>query len=588
MILQNALTTLESSGLLRLAQAEPELEYIFRHNLVQDAAYASLLKADRRQLHYIVGEALERLYPEQEEELAPRLAQHFLEVGDQDRALKYFTLAGDAAARVYANAEAVMHYTRALEIARRAGGNLQHLYMQRGKALELSVRYDEAMRNYKEMEALALERGDRGLELASLMARATLRSTPSPWHDQERAEALSAQALALAQELGDRAAEAKILWTLLLLYRYGQRAQEAVEYGERSLEIARELNLREQMAFTLNDLARARDTLGQLQRAQAERAAARELWRALDNRPMLTDNLTSSGMGHYLLGELEQARQAIGEASRISHGIGNLWGIGLSRSMSACVLYECGEYGQAIAAVEAVIQLAERIGMRVVLAGERAELVWLYAMVGDKTRAYELARQARANAGEQLPSHFRAWALATLARLEIRRGNLAQAEADLRENYASLDLRQLELPTPSITPLVDGELALARQDYGRAIAVVDELMIRLNNFGVRVYVPHALLIKAKARLAQGQTEAAYAALAEARALDEVIGLRRALWPILATLSQIERQHGNGAQANAWRQQACDILAAIAEGCPAELRASFLNEPEVRQVIDDVT
>src|SRR5438094_394934 len=119
MTLHTDLAALEASGLVRLSQVEPELEYLFRHALIQDAAYSSLLKADRRRLHLVVGEALERLYPDRadSQELAPLLGYHFDEGGDDPRALKYFTLAGDAAARVYANMEAVSLYARALDIA---------------------------------------------------------------------------------------------------------------------------------------------------------------------------------------------------------------------------------------------------------------------------------------------------------------------------------------------------------------------------------------------------------------------------------------------------------------------------------------
>ncbi|MGH2522606.1 MAG: hypothetical protein ACRDH2_08895 [Anaerolineales bacterium] len=64
MTLGNHLSTLETSGLIRLAARQPELEYLFRHALIQEAAYGSLVKADRRNLHRAVGEALERLYPD--------------------------------------------------------------------------------------------------------------------------------------------------------------------------------------------------------------------------------------------------------------------------------------------------------------------------------------------------------------------------------------------------------------------------------------------------------------------------------------------------------------------------------------------
>ena len=54
------LTHLETTGLLRLAQAQPELEYLFRHALVQEVAYESLSYARRREIHRAIGEELER------------------------------------------------------------------------------------------------------------------------------------------------------------------------------------------------------------------------------------------------------------------------------------------------------------------------------------------------------------------------------------------------------------------------------------------------------------------------------------------------------------------------------------------------
>ena len=88
------LDTLEAKGLIRLAAYEPELEYLFRHWLVQDAAYGSLLKQERRALHRRVGDALEKLYPDRREELAAVLAMHFQEAGENERAIEYYTTAG--------------------------------------------------------------------------------------------------------------------------------------------------------------------------------------------------------------------------------------------------------------------------------------------------------------------------------------------------------------------------------------------------------------------------------------------------------------------------------------------------------------
>ena len=107
------LDTLEAKGLIRLAALRPELEYLFKHALVQDAAYGSLLKQERRELHARVGEALEDLYPERREELAPVLAMHFENAGETDKAIDYFAAGGDHAFSQNAIVESFDAYTRA-------------------------------------------------------------------------------------------------------------------------------------------------------------------------------------------------------------------------------------------------------------------------------------------------------------------------------------------------------------------------------------------------------------------------------------------------------------------------------------------
>ena len=116
--LDEHLTALQRVELIRVAAQVPELEYTFRHEMTRDVACQSILRRQRRRYHRRVGEALETLFPERLEELAPQLDYHFYEGRDDERALKYYVMAGDAAARLYANEEAAGHYGRALEMAR--------------------------------------------------------------------------------------------------------------------------------------------------------------------------------------------------------------------------------------------------------------------------------------------------------------------------------------------------------------------------------------------------------------------------------------------------------------------------------------
>ncbi|HET9853260.1 MAG TPA: tetratricopeptide repeat protein [Candidatus Limnocylindrales bacterium] len=113
MTAETQVDTLEAKGLIRLATVQPEIEYLFRHALVQDAAYGSLLKQERRGLHAQVGEALEELYPDRREELAAVLAMHFEQAGETDKAIDYLVAAGHYGAKRNAIREAYDAFDRA-------------------------------------------------------------------------------------------------------------------------------------------------------------------------------------------------------------------------------------------------------------------------------------------------------------------------------------------------------------------------------------------------------------------------------------------------------------------------------------------
>jgi class 3 adenylate cyclase/tetratricopeptide (TPR) repeat protein len=109
----SGLTQLEHAELIRLRQQLPEVEYIFKHALVQEAAYGSILAERRRVIHGSVAAAIERLFAERLEEFASLLAHHYALAEDWEKAQVYLFKAGDQAGRMAADAEALEHYRQA-------------------------------------------------------------------------------------------------------------------------------------------------------------------------------------------------------------------------------------------------------------------------------------------------------------------------------------------------------------------------------------------------------------------------------------------------------------------------------------------
>ena len=583
--LRGRLDRLERAGLIREIARVPEREYAFHHSLTQEAAYGTILLRDRRALHLRVGAALEGLYANRLEEFAPVLAHHFGEANDDERTLRYARLAGDHAARLYANADAVTHYGAAIEAARQLADDnelLEHLYPSRGRALELSGRYDEAEENYEEMQAHAEASGDRAAELQAIMSLTTLLTTPTPKFDVTEGRRASHQTVAFARELGDRDAESKALWNLMNLNVYGGGDNaEAVEAGERSLELARELDAREQVAFTLTDIWRPYTAVGDLAAARESLDEARSIWQEVGNLPMLGETLASSATLSRLTGNDEDALALGREGRSVAESIGNLWGQSHA-SMSFFEVYlERGELGTAIDMMRDAIDLGERAGLLAPQVRTRSTLAVTYAYLGDRERARETSRVSLDVATERLPS-ARAWALASIAEIHLLASELDEANAALADSNVELSSEPLRSEASVLVPLVRGRVANAKGDHERAIEIADDVLDRLHHAGIRPFTEDAMLLKGRALAALERTSEAERALREARSAAESLGHRRILWEILANLSGIvgDEEHAH------LREEARGIVETIADTLEGDLRTSFVARPDVQELLSE--
>jgi predicted ATPase len=114
--LRKALTRLVEAELLYQQGLPPHTMYIFKHALIQDAAYQSLLKSKRRQLHQQVGQVLEEQFAETVETQPELLAHHYTEAGLIEQAIPYWRQAGQKALERSANVEAIRHITKGLSL----------------------------------------------------------------------------------------------------------------------------------------------------------------------------------------------------------------------------------------------------------------------------------------------------------------------------------------------------------------------------------------------------------------------------------------------------------------------------------------
>jgi predicted ATPase len=108
------LDNLIAAGLLFRRGTPPHATYLFKHALVRDAAYGSLLRNQRQQLHALIAAAIETQFPEIVDTQPEWIAQHCDEAGWFEKATQYWRAAGEQAVRRAANVEAIEHFRRAL------------------------------------------------------------------------------------------------------------------------------------------------------------------------------------------------------------------------------------------------------------------------------------------------------------------------------------------------------------------------------------------------------------------------------------------------------------------------------------------
>jgi predicted ATPase len=125
--LDDALEQLVHAELIFRRGSPPDAEYTFKHALVQDAAYSTLLRSRRQQLHGRVAATLENHFVEVVAAQPELIAHHYGEAGLNEKAVHYWLRAGQQAVARSAMAEAVAHLKKGLAVARRIAANVAKL-----------------------------------------------------------------------------------------------------------------------------------------------------------------------------------------------------------------------------------------------------------------------------------------------------------------------------------------------------------------------------------------------------------------------------------------------------------------------------
>jgi len=428
-----AVDDLERLDLIR-REAALEPTYRFKHVLIQEAAYRSLLRRRRRELHLRAAEALEARFSDRPEGEAALLGRHYRAAGKLDRAFELLHRGARLARTTYAVQEALQGYSEALEVAEELGASdrqVAELRLERGEVRAHAGDIEAARDDLEAAVSGARAAADRSLEASALGELGFLLAGAA---DYRRAIGFLEEGLRLAEPHEDRPAQVRMLSRLCIVSTNLLQFEEAASFGDRALALARgagderlvaqAMDALKQVVLQLGDSARLAEFTDELLRVhqrhqdlwllqfvhferayvwlgtgQWERAMV-ELRKSLEinarigdrgNEPLL---LATLGRYHGLRGEygraLEVGRRALDLAGDVRHTEWISW----SELMLGTTLLELQDLQGAERHLEQATVSAEAGGALLHLVRASALLGWCRWRRGDREEALRWTNRA--------------------------------------------------------------------------------------------------------------------------------------------------------------------------------------------------
>jgi len=468
--LEDQLRLLQRAELLRERARLPETEYIFKHQLTQQAAYAGLLRRKRRTLHRRVAEALELHYTDRIEEQLGLLAHHWEHAGDAERAVHYLRRAGEQATARFANDEAVSYFSRALDLTPQSALRTRYdLLVARENVYDLLGKRDEQQEDLGFLERIA-----DALDDSRLKAEATLRQAyyETRLSDYSAAVAAAQKAVGLAKDAKDVRLEAMACreWGRARFYQH--RLEEALVQLERALRIAQAGDLPDVLLKTLHTLSATYLQLPDFAHAEACIEQELQLCREMGDRKSEGEALRDLGTSYLKQGYLREALGCYMQSLLACRETGNrrdeAWALLFMGNIKWCQ----GELGEATVYHTQALQTSDELGERLAQARSLIPLAAIAYAQGRYARTRHYCERALDVCyGSGYVYWYRIRALYELGRALAAVGGYAEARALAEQALPIWE----EFPSPQSTITASTELAwlshsLGEDDQARAYA----------------------------------------------------------------------------------------------------------------------
>ena len=323
--LEGYLLQLEERDLVYEERAIPELEYSFKHTLMQETAYSTILSRRKREFHRKVGEGYEALYSSRLEEYYEDLAYHYSRSDEEEKAIDYLIKAGRKAGSRYANQEALDYFESALDMIK-DGDEYDRVLGYRAKLFLELFRGVEAAGDYERLLKRARDRENRKDELEALLSLASAYFVIALDEAEFASKSLESykDAYALALELDDKASMVRSLTsTGKFLSFWSDYLDEAAANGEEALSLSQEIGDEELIIDSRSTMINILRHLGHLEAAEEQ---GEELINQLESRHdlfRLKENYFPLMFTHLSRGNFERCIECCDAGIKLAEELGS-------------------------------------------------------------------------------------------------------------------------------------------------------------------------------------------------------------------------------------------------------------------------
>ncbi|MCZ7600782.1 MAG: AAA family ATPase [Gammaproteobacteria bacterium] len=299
--------------------------YVFKHALVRDAAYSSLLKSRRRALHGRIAEVLCEQFGDIAGSQPELIARHFDAAGRHQDALEYFTRAARQSAARSAYREAIVHFERALAIAESEGdeaaiaAQTASLRVSLAECLRVVERIDEAL----EVLVKAQETASR-FDLDEILAKVHYQRGNCHFPLGRTDECLGEHRLSIefARRAGSVADEVRALGGLGDAYYASGRMRTAKESFDRCVDLARCNGMTDTVAANLSMVGFSRMYLLEIIEAINDGANAIAAARSTGHQRAEMLGCLTEALANYFNGEYARAIECVSRADALADDLG--------------------------------------------------------------------------------------------------------------------------------------------------------------------------------------------------------------------------------------------------------------------------